>query len=324
MAQPRSSERPKILVYAPDPDQARRYEELILQQEPDLPVVRASTADEARAHIADAEILFGWQVPKDVLRSADGLKWMHNMGAGVEGIVSPEVLPPEVVLSRTDGTLLAARMAEYVLGAVYQATQKFRRAWLQQLEGTWQQYANELAAGKTVGVAGLGDIGRVIARKAVENDMRVVGWKRSPASLPDVERVYAGRDQLTQFVGACDFVVLVLPLTAETREIIDAQVLAAMRSDAHLINVGRGAVIDERALAEALQREQIAGAVLDVFATEPLAADHPFWGLSNVTITPHISGPIVPEEVTPMFLDNLRRYRSGEPLLRVVDREKQY
>jgi phosphoglycerate dehydrogenase-like enzyme len=138
-----------------------------------------------------------------------------------------------------------------------------------------------------------------------------------------VERVYPRRE-LRRALGAADFVVLVVPLNDFTRGMIDEGELAAMRPSAWLINIGRGALVDESALVRALQRRTIAGAVLDVFTTEPLPPAHPLWSLDNAVITPHIAGPNLPEEIAPVFNDNLARYLSGRPLKHVVDRRRGY
>jgi len=153
--------------------------------------------------------------------------------------------------------------------------------------------------------------------------MHVVGVSRTGRRVPHVDRVHRMYN-LHRALSAADFVVLVLPLTRTTRGVIDAAALAAMRPGAWLINIGRGALVDEPALLEALHSRRIAGAVLDVFATEPLPPDHPFWGMDNVAITPHISGPNIPEELALVFNDNLARFLSGRELHHVVDRKKGY
>jgi phosphoglycerate dehydrogenase-like enzyme len=139
-----------------------------------------------------------------------------------------------------------------------------------------------------------------------------------------VERVYVGREELVPFVAACDFVVTVLPATAATKGLFSSEVFSAMRPSAYLINVGRGATVDEEALTLAVRDGQIAGAALDVFVDEPLPATSPLWEIEQIMITPHVSGPIVPEDVVGCFLDNLGHYMRGEPLQRQVNRSRGY
>jgi phosphoglycerate dehydrogenase-like enzyme len=153
--------------------------------------------------------------------------------------------------------------------------------------------------------------------------MHVIGVSRSGQRVPAVERVYRP-GHLARALAAADFVVVVVPLTSRTRALIDDTALAAMRPDAWLLSIGRGAVIDEAALLTALQTRRIAGAILDVFPTEPLPADHVLWRLDNVVITPHVAGPSTAEEIAPVFNDNLARYVRGRPLQHVVDRARGY
>jgi phosphoglycerate dehydrogenase-like enzyme len=172
-------------------------------------------------------------------------------------------------------------------------------------------------------VVGLGDIGRTIAAAARGLGMRVVGVSRTGRHVREANRVYR-LPQLGRALGEGDFVVLVLPLTDQTRGLIGPAALAAMRPAAWLLNIGRGAVVDEAALVTALRERRIAGAVLDVFAREPLPPDHPLWALDNVVITPHISGPSTAPEIAPVFNDNLARWLARRPLRHVVDRARGY
>jgi glyoxylate/hydroxypyruvate reductase len=314
-----------ILVFSPDEPEALRYRQLLEAALPGAPIGSASTAKEARPFIADAEIIFGWKFPAGLLGQAASLRWIHKVSAGVEDVVSDPGRPASVRLSRSDGSVIAPRMSEYVLAAIYATNQKLMQAVHQQAGGLWRYYMVDRAAEKTVGIAGLGDIGSAIAAALHKNGMRVVGWRRSKAQPPNgVDRVYSGRAELRDFVSECDFVVSVLPSTEETKNVFDADVFAAMRPDAVFVNIGRGASVDEDALADAITNKRIGGAVLDVFKEEPLPASSLFWGLDRVIITPHVSGPIIPEDVVPFFIENFRRYRSGERLLKEVDLARGY
>jgi phosphoglycerate dehydrogenase-like enzyme len=170
---------------------------------------------------------------------------------------------------------------------------------------------------------GLGDIGRDIARVAGALGMRVIGVTRRGRPVREAARVYPV-GALNRALSEADFVAVLLPLTDDTRGIIGAGALAAMKPTAWLINIARGAVVDEPALLAALEKQRIAGAVLDVFDREPLPPSHPLWKMDNVVVTPHISGPSTPDEIAPVFNDNLARYLAGRPLRYVVDRSLGY
>ena len=278
---------------------------------------------EAEQAIHEAEILLGWFFPPSMFSKAARLRWIHKVSAGVEDVAFNPDIPPGVALTRTDGSTIAPRMVEYVLGSIFAIVQRFPQAWKQQRERHWQSFPVGLAKGRTVGIAGLGEIGGAIARAMHANGMRVVGWRRTRTECPSVERVYAGQEELVPFVAASDFVVIVLP-TAATKELFSSEVFSAMKPSAYLINVGRGAAVDEEALARAILDGEIAGAALDVFVDEPLPPTSPLWGIEQILITPHVSGPIVPEDVVGCFLDNLGNYMRGEPLQRQVDRSRGY
>lgn len=216
-------------------------------------------------------------------------------------------------------------MIEYVLGAIFAMTQQFPRAWAQSRQRVWQSYLVGRASGKVAGVAGLGDIGTLVALALHRNGMRVVGWRRSEAPVPaGVEKVYRGAGELAAFASACDFVVSVLPATDDTKCIFGSDVFAAMKPEAVFINVGRGHSVDEDALADALEGKRIAGAVLDVFQREPLPPESRLWDIDGLMMTPHVSGPLLPEDVIPSFLENLARFGAGQPLHKLVDRRLGY
>src|SRR5262249_42588530 len=177
--------------------------------------------------------------------------------------------------------------------------------------------------GKTLVIVGLGEIGRTIAGVARGLGMRVIGVNRSGRRVAGASQVYPP-SRLTSALAEGGFVGLVIPLTPTPRGLISPRELGAMKASAWLINIGGGELVDEPALMSALTERRIAGAVLDVFATEPLPPAHPLWTLDNVVVTPHISGPDVPEELAAVFNANLSRYLAGRPLGHVVDRRRGY
>ena len=310
-----------ILVYHPGPGEAQTYARPIRQPRPLFSINACSTPAEAELHVADAEILYAWNFPRHLLPRAKRLRWVQNMGAGVERFLVPE-LPKGVMLTRIAG-IFGPWMAEYVMGWCLWHTQRTELFRAQQRERRWRQVDPRRLNGAEICIVGLGDIGRTIARAARGLGLRVTGVSQSGRKTPGVERVYRARD-LAKPLPSADFVVLTVPLTPATRGLMGARELATMKSSAWLVNIGRGPVVDEAALLDALSSKRIGGAILDVFNEEPLPAGHPLWELENVVITPHISGPSTPEEIGPIFDDNLRRYLARRPLRFQVDRKRGY
>ncbi|MGH7368035.1 MAG: D-2-hydroxyacid dehydrogenase [Candidatus Rokuibacteriota bacterium] len=310
-----------ILVYHPDGGEARAYADLIRLPSRAFRVHVASTPEGAAAPAADAEIFYCWGPPRPLLASAKRLRWIQCMGAGVERLLVPEV-PASVRITRVAG-IFGPWMAEYTLGWCLWITQRMDGFRASQRQRRWEPVDPIPLRGRTLCVVGLGDIGRSVASAARALRMRVVGVTRSGRAFRDAERVYRTR-ALGAALARADFVVLTLPLSAQTRGLLGPAELAAMKPAAWLINIARGPIVSEAALLDALRARRIGGAVLDVFDTEPLPADHPLWGLDNVVVTPHISGPSTPREIGPIFNDNLRRYVANRPLRHTVDRPRGY
>lgn len=313
-----------VMIYYQDVQRARTVRDMVAAGFPELTVHAVSSPQDAERLVAEVDVIAGWGFPTALLAKATRLRWFHKLAAGVDDIVAAGTLPKQAVLTRTDGRIFGRRMAEYAIAYMLAFSQDIPRILRQQAERRWQPFVTQPLAGKTVGVAGVGEIGSEVVQRAAALGMRVVGWRRSAGDVDGVERMYVGGQEFHAFLGRCDFVVIVLPLTASTRGLFDDAAFEAMRDGAYLINVGRGPIVQEQALLRALQSGKLAGATLDVFDVEPLPADHPFWGLSNVIITPHMSGPSVPEEVVPPFLENIKRFLAGEPLLRQVDLSRGY
>ncbi|HET7874712.1 MAG TPA: D-2-hydroxyacid dehydrogenase [Methylomirabilota bacterium] len=310
-----------ILLYNPWAREARAYADLVRLPRRSLVLHVASTPEEAEPVVAKAEILYGWDVPASVLARARSLRWVQCMGAGVERLLLPE-LPPGVRITRAAG-IFGPWMVEYTLGWCLWVTQRMEEFRQAQRERRWKYRHPRRLRGATLCVIGLGDIGRTIARAARVFGMRVVGVSRSGQKAREAHRVYK-TTALRKALAEADWVVLAVPLSPATRGLIGKAELAAMKPTAWLINIARGPIVDEDALVEALREKRIGGAVLDVFNAEPLPAEHPLWALDNAVITPHISGPSTPEEIAPIFNDNLRRYLAGRPLRHEVNRKRGY
>lgn len=271
--------------------------------------------------LAEAEVLIALHTPKDLPGLAPRLRWVQGMGAGIEQFGAAGLRPEAVVLTNASGTS-ASSMAEWVLGRLLQVWKRFREADAHQRSHDFARTYGRTFAGSTVGIVGLGHIGRAVAERVGGLGARVLGLRRSPGPDDTVEALYRP-DQLHEMLSQCDAVVVAAPATPETRHLIDAEALAAMRSHAVLVNVARGSLVDEGALVAVLREQRIAAAVLDVFDQEPLPAESPFWDLPNVYVSAHSSVSIdrYLDDVFDLFADNLSRYLQGEPLRNVIDME---
>jgi phosphoglycerate dehydrogenase-like enzyme len=280
--------------------------------------------------IADAEVLMRWffdaQTLQGLVEQMPALRWLHIPRAGIDGSLVPAVMGRDILLTNSAG-VHAVPISEFVMLFALGHAKQAGRLRAMQAERRWGERELQLSelADKSMLIIGLGQIGQAIAARASAFGMRVVGSRRRAAPVPGVRHVVAG-DGWRALLGEADYVVIAAPLTPETRGMFGAAELAAMRPDAYLINIARGEIVDESALIAALEREQIAGAGLDVFATEPLPEDSPLWSLPNVFATPHISwnSPEVRARTMVLFIDNLRRYVHGEPMMNIVDKHAGY
>ncbi len=259
--------------------------------------------------------------PGEALRYPN-LKLVQKTGAGVNNILADPDLPASVQVTRLDASNSGAEMAEYALAYVLQEQRHLRQYHDQQARSEWISYPPRKAAETTVAVLGLGRIGQLVAQRFVDNGFRAVGWSRSAKSLDKVA-CFSGEDGLHQALARSDYVVSVLPSTQETRRIFNLELFRHFNRKSMLINVGRGDLVDEGELMQALDDGLLAGAVLDVMSQEPLPADHPMWLHPKIQLTPHISGYHL-GDATLDIAENYRRLQSGEPLLHLVDRDRGY
>jgi D-2-hydroxyacid dehydrogenase (NADP+) len=296
-------------------------------------LVRREQAGDAAAKkeldtlLADAEIIYGFRLPENVIARAPRLKWFQTMSAGVDRYLDDRFRRSSVVLTSVSG-IHAVPIGEFVLGLMLMFAKQVPLAFQQQQQRQWKPFLATVLHSKTVGIVGLGHIGREVARLAKAFGMRVLATRRSVGKskrVRYVDRLFTP-GQLKRLLSESDFVVLTLPLTAETHGIIGEAELRAMKPTAYLINVARGNLIDEKALVTVLEENRIAGAGLDVFTSEPLSAESRLWGLPNVIISPHVAGGMEDymEKATAVFCQNLRRYLGGRRLTNVVDRERGY
>jgi len=272
---------------------------------------------------ARGDVLLGYR-PGDLLKRMPRLRWIQAMNAGVDPWLASPDLRPEVTLCCARGSHRIP-MPENILGALFHVTKPYAAIALDQRESRWNKRMSIPLAGKTLGILGLGAIGQEVARKAQALEMRVIGTKRNPEPLPHVDHVY-GPDATDEVLRASDFVVLLIPSTRETQNLMNAQRLAMMKPSAWLINFGRGALIVDDDLIAAVKSKTIAGAVLDVFRQEPLPSSHPFWTTPGILVLPHIGGghPERNLAVAEIFVENARRFLAGQPLTAIVDRALGY
>ena len=285
----------------------------------------ASSVDELRAGLPGSEVLLGWDFRADNLRQAwdsvDELRWMHWAGAGVDAAMFDELVNSDVTLTNARG-VFDQPIAEWVLGRIIGFAKRFHESFADQARAEWCHRMSEQVTGKHALVVGVGSIGRAIGRLLAAAGMEVEAIGRSARDDDtDFGRVH-GIDALNELLPQADYVVLITPLTAQTRGLFAAPQFAAMKSTARFINVGRGALVEEPDLLAALNDGAIAGAALDVFAEEPLPASSPFWTAPNCVVSPHMSGDYLEFEsaMAQQFLANWKRYRMGETLNNRIDK----
>ena len=309
------------------------FPEKVQQNFPELRVKHRNNYHGIEQDLRDAEILFAFSLRPEQFTSARALRWLHSPTAAVHQLLFPELVDSDVTLTNSS-ELHGPVVAEHVLALLLALAKKLpQAARLQQKhrfepETIWKQgvHPRELA-GSTLGLIGLGSIGRRVAPLATALGMRVIAVrehveKGSPAG---VHAVFSPQ-KLDELLALSDFVVVAAPVTAGTNGLFNAARFAAMKPGAYFINVGRGEQVEEVALADALRSGHLAGAALDVFQQEPLPADSPLWDVENLFITPHTASQT--DQLWPrhyeVFTENLRRYLAQQPLLYVVDKQKGY
>lgn len=275
------------------------------------------------AQLAETEAMLAWGAAPGLLPRMPKLRWVQALTAGVEGWMALPDLPEGLTLTCARGTH-AESMPENILGALFHLTKPYAAIVEDQKQSRWTRRMPEPLNGKTLGILGLGAVGQEVARLAAALGMRVVGTRRGGAPLPGIEVLPPERT--AEVLARADFVLLLLPATPETANFMNARRLGQMRRDAWLLNFGRGHLIADADLVDAVRNGAIAGAVLDVFRQEPLPAEHPFWTTDGIIVLPHIGG-LHPQRdgiVARLFVENLARFLDGRPLKEVVDRAAGY
>ena len=309
------------------------FEERLREDFPGLQVLVRDNYDSVHEDLQDAEVLFTISLRADQFAAAHSVRWIHAPTAAVHQFLFPELIGSDVVLTNSR-EVHGPVVAEHVIALMFALARKIPQSVVMQQNKVWGQgeiwrevwHPGEIA-GATLGLIGVGSIGGRVAKMASALGMRVIAVREhvEKGSPEGVEAVYAP-SAIDEMLKQSDYVVLAAPLVAQTQGLVNAARLAAMKPTAFLINVGRGAQVDEVALADALRNQRIAGAALDVFEKEPLPPDSPLWDLENLLITPHTGG--LTEKLWhrhyELFSQNLRRYLAGQPLQFVVDKRRGY
>ena len=302
-----------VLILSPvfDPRECRKY------LQPDFPEINFHSAEDADAagdFIEQADVLIGFKFADSVVARARNLKWIQAMVAGTDTI---EKLPS--FKSRKDILLTSVRgihgpqVSELAIMLMIALNRNFPQMVRNQGQQLWQGWKSPLLWGKKVGIVGVGAIGKVIAKKCKAFDMTVLGVDPYPGNVEEVD-IFYHPDKLHHVMSEVDFLVSSAPATPDNQNLFNAEAFSKMKPNAFFINLGRGALVDEDALLNALQCRQIAGAALDTFQQEPLAADHPFWSLDNLIITPHVAGrsDIYIQQACEVIGENLKLFLNGE------------
>lgn len=307
-----------LLFIAPNRNM-KRWEKAVLEEDPDLDVeIWPDVADPKRVQFAVT-----WRQPEHVLNQYPNLKAISSIGAGVNHILEDDTVPNDLPICRVVSPSLNRQMQEYVLSAVLNYQRNTFTYFKQKQQGVWKEHRNKSPDEIHSGVMGLGALGRPIAEELARFNYKASGWSKSRKEIEDVD-TFAGQDEFEDFLTQTNVLICVLPLTEETRDILDLDVFKKMQHPGFLINVARGEHLVEEDLIYALDKGWMEGACLDVFSEEPLSENHPFWNRENIMITPHVSSVTEPDEVAGQLVENYKRLMSGMELKHTVDRQKGY
>ena len=293
-----------------------------------VPQAQVTVCDLANAseyiETADVVVAMGMTDIRPLFLRAEKLKWVHALTAGVEKFVFPEIQNSNVILTNSRG-IHGIPVSEHVFSLMLAFTRCLNLLIRQQIEKRWKRVLPDEIHEKTLGIVGLGTIGREIAKKAKGLGMQVLSTKRTISQELFVDKMYSP-ERLLEMLSLCDFVVVALPLTDDTKGLLRLEHFAAMKRSAYLINIARGDVICQDDLVQALQEGLIRGAGLDVFDNEPLSDESLLWDMPNVIITPHVaaSSPYYLDRAIKLFVDNLARYANGGEMFNIIDKQKGY
>lgn len=311
------------IVVSDIPAFEERHYDLLRREVPTVTVATPSNEDLA-TELADAEVFFGYHEPQ-VFREATKLKWIQTSSAGLDAILIPEVVERNLLVSNASA-VHAAAVVEQAWALTTAISRDMSTYFRQQIEHVWEWGRLYDLDGATAGIIGLGGIGRRYAKIAEAFGMRVIAVDAHQPGQPEWVSELWSIDRLDDLLAESDVVLVACPYTAETHHLINADRLAAMKADAILINIARGSIVDEAALAKTLQEGHLMGAGIDVCEEEPLPAESPLWDVPRLIITPHVAGHTSKrkQRLMEFFIKNLRRYLRGEAVENLVDQRKGY
>lgn len=277
-------------------------------------------------YIKDTDVLITWGQHdiRDLLPQATRLKWVHSLSAGVDKLLSPELIGSDITLTNSRG-IHGIPMAEHVLAMMLTFTRAIQQTYENQKARTWQLLSLEELYDKSIAIIGLGSIGREIAKRAKCLGMKVLATKRTMTQEIFVDKLYP-IDQLPHLLSSADFVVVTLPLTQHTKGLFSLEMFRTMKKSAYFINVARGPIVNEADLITAIETGVIKGAALDVFNQEPLPEDSPLWSVENLIITPHIAAnsPYYIDRALKLFIENLSKFYNNAEMLNIINKQAGY
>jgi glyoxylate/hydroxypyruvate reductase A len=269
------------------------------------------------------EVVLAWKPPAGLIASFSNVKLIVSLGMGVDHLLADDRLPAGVPIVRIMDDGLVGQMSEYAIYWALRHHREIDKYAASQRARQWKPEDFVDTIDRRIGVMGLGSIGQDTAGKFAALGFPTAGWSRTAKNLPGIE-TFHGADGLQRFLARTDILIDVLPLTRDTRGLLDAKAFAALPKGAYFINMARGGHVVDEALLAALESGQISGAALDVFNVEPLPQDHPYWTHPKVQVTPHIAGATNPRTASPGVIDNIKRMRAGQPLIHTVDPKTGY
>lgn len=310
------------VLYAGDDAERGLWAPLLRRAAPEVEfVMDPAEADPARIEA----LLYAPSGPLRDFAPFARLRFIQSLWAGVERIMGEKRLPAQVPLARMVDPGMERGMVEYMLGQTLRIHLETDRHRAHQAREIWAPGGPPLAASRPVGILGLGELGLATAKALAQVGFPVTGWSRTPKAAPGAGiRAVSGPEGLKAVLRGSEILLVLLPLTPETRGLLDAETLALLPKGAQIVNAARGPILEEGALLAALESGALGGATLDVFATEPLPKGHPFWRHPQILVTPHIASNTRPETAAQVVADQLRRLAAGEPLLHLVDRTRGY
>lgn len=269
------------------------------------------------------EVAMVWKHPPGILKKYPSLKYIASLGAGVDFLLEDPDIPQSIVITRVVDPVLATDMSEFVIGVLFSFMKNLDRYKIDQLRAVWDPIPYKRIDELTVGIMGIGALGRQLAQDLHQLGFNIIGWSASAKKL-NFMKSYAGDEQKSEFLSKAQVLVCLLPLTPSTANILNKELFDQLPKGAYVINVARGGHLVDKDLIDSIDCGQLSGACLDVYHQEPLAREHPFWKHPNILMTPHVASVSDVQAVVPQLLENYHRFKMGRPLLNEVSTIRGY